>query len=816
MNGSSGNSSANSNNNSNNNNNNKNFSKRGNFSSSPNNQPARPLTNRFSNGINRNKVNGKPIDNRKNRNNQYSKNNSQQLNNKNEFVQAKQNLIKEGVKTAAGPAAGKLVEEASKTKLGKKALNNTTNKFKNPFKKIFGSKNVDEQESEEEVSGSGEFSVELGRKIITFFSTSIVSVSGCFTAIVIVSIICLVMTPLFYINEIIDAVGDALSDLGQSLGNLLTNNSNCTGDECSEEAKNNFYNNIDETYEKYKKEPYYVELNTNLITATLTYYNPFTTDSGTDGESEYLEPSNYINFKKSAEKVELLASKMVSICCYENGSEYNDADGNHMCKSSNGQNYDDMVYKCPTTDIVDEETGEVIKHYEEKYKLDIERYREYLEDDFIKMFYFDNKENENVDKSAKRITDEIFLRVSAYENFNDHKKYGKVYAYCSGVTVMNQDGTVKGTYDLEEYVAGVVSGEAWGGQSMEAYKAQAIAVRTYTLSRTNNCTVAIENSQSDQVFNENIKDYARQATEETSGMVLVYNNEIFSSEYDSYCYNDSDCTYGEENGKRYVIYSKKPDMETHKVYLSPEYYHMIAGGHGRGMSQVVSYEMADNGSTFDEILKFFYSDGVEIVSMNTIVGEYSSSSEIPTTVDDIKERSDYYATLGIVYIGGQLIDLSRIYDSNANNLGQCVWYARSSALEIILSSNMDDIAKVTALNAILSVVANGEGWFDYSSLNVFDKSTDINMPMPGAIISWSSDTDLGARHNYGHVAIIESVDYENKTVVMSEGWNAGGANGAPTWSNVRVTKTTKTFDQLRSYDTGYTFNGYVYILGKGE
>ena len=813
------------------------FPQKGNFSASPkeplinenNNQKIPSLNSSFPNIENNKSLNNNEFQKQKfHPNNQLNRgknlnNNPQNLNRENKINQAKQQIVKEGAKKAAdaavGPVGGIAVEQFSKTELGKKALNETSKQINNPLKKpslfnFFG-KN---KEKEENVDGEGEFSTDIAKKIITFFTAGIVSINGCLTAIIILAIICLIISPLFFINEIIGNISGTLTTFGEKLGNLLTFRGWCTDSECEEKEQNDFYEKIDEVYEEYKKDPYFVTLNTNLITATLTYSDPFSTTEGTDGEATSLEdllPSNYVDFKKSEKKVDLLATKMVSYCCYKDGDEYEAPNGKHMCQGSDHKNYEDISYSCPD-DVIDEETGEVLIDYSEKYKLDIERYREYLEDEFIQKFYYENKTNDETQGKIDRAVEEIFLRVSFYENFTDQKKFGKVYAYCSGVTVLNQDGSVKGTYDLEEYVAGVVSGEAWGGQNMEAYKAQAIAVRTYTLSRTQNCTVAIESSQSDQVFNENIKDFARQATEETSGMVLVYNDEIFSSEYDSYCYGDSNCTYGEENGKRYVIYSKKPTMETHKVYLSPEYYHMIAGGHGRGMSQVASYEMANNGSTYDEILKFFYSDGVEIVGMNTVYGGYASSSKPPSSIAELKERSEYYASLGIVTIGGQQFDLSKIYNSNASNLGQCVWYAKSRALELILSSNMDDMTKAIALNAILSVSANGEGWFDYSSLEIFEKSTDRNMPMPGAIISWSSSESAGARHNYGHVAIIESVDYENKTVVMSEGWNAAGANGSSTWGNVVINTTTKTFDQLQSYNTGYTFNGYVYILGKGE
>lgn len=55
-----------------------------------------------------------------------------------------------------------------------------------------------------------------------------------------------------------------------------------------------------------------------------------------------------------------------------------------------------------------------------------------------------------------------------------------------------------------------------------------------------------------------------------------------------------------------------PGRESHTVTISSKYSSRAAGGHGRGMSQIAAADMAYNGSTYQQILKYFYSDGVEI------------------------------------------------------------------------------------------------------------------------------------------------------------------------------------------------------------
>lgn len=723
---------------------------------------------------------------------------------------AQKQVIKEGAKTAAnayfGPAGGVAVEKLSNTKLGQKALDNANNVVKKSSPFNFFGKN----KSEDDVTGSGEKEVKNGTKLLLFTGLGGIGCAGCFTVIIIVIIISIIIAPLLYIKEFIGSVTGAISSFGEKLGNFLTFRGWCSDAECDEREKNDFYEEIKNVYEDYKSE-YSVSLNTTLITATLTYSNPFTTDAGTDGildedgNLEDLASSNYVDFKKSKQKIDELAKNMVSKCCYKNGQEYLDSNGNHMCKSISGKNYSGTQYSCPSD-------------HEEKYKVDLEHYEKYLQEDFVRKYYYDNKHSDEVDQQVESTVREIFSRVSFVEGLETPKQYGKVYATCPGVTVVDADGNLIGTYDLETYVAGVVTGEAYAGQNIEAYKAQAIASRTFVLKETNNCSTSIESSQRKQVFNPDIADYGTEAANATAGLVLIYEDELITPLYDSFCYNDSDCVYGEEDGKRYVEYTKVPNNEKHKVYLTDDkYYSMIAGGHGYGMSQVVSYEMADNGSSYEEILNFFYSDGVEIANMNSVYGMFSFTIEPPKNVSELLERSKQYKDMGIVMIAGQQFDMSQIYDYDHPYLGQCVWYARGRMLEMIYYSNMDDVTKINALNAVASTSANGEGWFAHPNLSIFQKSTDNNMPMPGSFVSWSGGSDV-CNPRCGHVAVVESVDYENHTITISEGWNSTGAGGTATWDNVNMTINTYTFESIKNYTNGnrYSFNGYVYVLGKGE
>ena len=186
--------------------------------------------------------------------------------------------------------------------------------------------------------------------------------------------------------------------------------------------------------------------------------------------------------------------------------------------------------------------------------------------------------------------------------------------YCpNGITVVagsNNSGHNKdpenypvGTFSLDEYVQMVVQGEN-GGAKDEALKAQAVAVRTYTINRTNNCSKSIRNSTEDQVANKNVSERVKKAVSEVNGVTMLYKGDVFSAEYSSFlgtC-GSSECT---------SQFRKVPSNET-ATFTMPKNYLTINAGHGRGLSQNGSNYMASQGKKYDEILKFFYADGIEL------------------------------------------------------------------------------------------------------------------------------------------------------------------------------------------------------------
>lgn len=268
-----------------------------------------------------------------------------------------------------------------------------------------------------------------------------------------------------------------------------------------------------------------------------------------------------------------------------------------------------------------------------------EYYKEYLPDE----------NDEDYDKTVKQIAEDIYLL---------YKSMGPSMSCSSGITSYIGYSTLcpngvtiegEGTFDLEEYVAGVVSNEAYTSEGIEALKAQAVAARTYVLNYTNYCEKTISNSTKAQTFTRNVNDNARVAASSTAGEILVDSNgNIFSAQYDSFCYDDNDCPDAKRNsdGTYTVKYTKLPNGEVHYITLSDknQYGRILNGqGHAHGMSQLVSYQMAASGSTYTEILDYFYSDGVKIYKAESL----GSGSSLTYASSSAKEKLNYLFPAGI-------------------------------------------------------------------------------------------------------------------------------------------------------------------------
>jgi len=199
---------------------------------------------------------------------------------------------------------------------------------------------------------------------------------------------------------------------------------------------------------------------------------------------------------------------------------------------------------------------------------------------------------------------------------------------CQEVTVIfvdkNNDYAVTGTktYPIDEYVAGVIAGEVGYFGDIEVDKAFAVAARSYLLTHDEG-TCTIESSARKQVFRELTDSsgdrLARQAAEETSGQVLLKDNQVFSSQYDSFACIAKDSNYYTIEQKNQKIPIEWIDSKINKAN-KPEWFNCnghenLVEHHGQGMSQHGSWYLSSElGYTYDQILNFYFGDQNVVIS----------------------------------------------------------------------------------------------------------------------------------------------------------------------------------------------------------
>ena len=377
--------------------------------------------------------------------------------------------------------------------------------------------------------------------------------------------------------------------------------------------------------------------------------------------------------------------------------------------------------------------------------------------------------------------DEIYKRASEYSGVTISSNVS-----CPGVMVT---GDHAGVYSLEDYIAGVIQNENhwYEGDNIENMKAQAVAARTYALRLTANCTLPIENSTAKQTFNPNTSEQSKKAAQETAGQVLVDDSgDYISTEYDALAVK-------QVTSSHYIL--KQADLQIPVSWInskisssSLEYY--ANHNHGRGMSQWGSRYLQTQGYSYDRILSTFYTSG-KLTTLGSSV-----TNNIPSSVNDLVGR--HYFTFDMnVYRGNTLF-------------AQCVWYAKHRAMEILATSTLDPNTKQILINSINNTGGNGQDWFRTPDPKYFKKSSNINEPKAGSIVSWT-------RGQYGHVAIVEAVFTNEKgetMVTLTEGWRQKGSDGNwyitdDLWSVTRFSRKNLTLAQLQTYSG--SFNGYVYL-----
>lgn len=155
----------------------------------------------------------------------------------------------------------------------------------------------------------------------------------------------------------------------------------------------------------------------------------------------------------------------------------------------------------------------------------------------------------------------------------------------------------------------------------------------------------------------------------------------------------------------------------------------------------------------------------------------------------------------------------KAFNYKNSNRGQCVWYAQARAIEIaqnLVSKNkLNKEQEEKIRQTILGIYGDGGVWVEQST-GKFKTSNNIKDLKAGSIISWKQ---AGA---YGHVAVIE--DVTDKNVTITEGWATNTGSCPNNWGCINFKSRTISLKEFynsfgKYYNgKGYSFNGYIYFL----
>ncbi len=416
-------------------------------------------------------------------------------------------LAKTAATAAGGPLAGKAADALTKSKLGKNLMNNIGKGNKIPGLPSRNSNPLGSQPSQE----NGETSsnpmdiandlAKTAKKV--HIIVGILGVIGNAIITFLPIIISFVM-----VAGVIYAVQRNITQLAENasrLGHFLTGCGWSTDEECDAKEEAKFYDEIDAQYKKYYNEKG-IKLNKGLLVATLTYDNPFMTDELDDVEDvDDLTSGENIDYKKSKKKVKTLASNMINkhfIVVLKTINSSGEVSSSKIVASASAKNDTEKKkiageaaieilkdLKCPMADsngngtIEDNEINceisslkkdmenestsffadDVVEFkyngiqytvaYAEKDELDLDVYREYLENTFMTKFY--GIKDETKITSA---VDMIFAMASFADYLADGEDEERTHIY-HGIRIDIADCTgnmVIENVSLNEYIAGVI------------------------------------------------------------------------------------------------------------------------------------------------------------------------------------------------------------------------------------------------------------------------------------------------------------------------------------------------------------------------
>lgn len=538
---------------------------------------------------------------------------------------------------------------------------------------------------------------------------------------------------------------------------------------------------------------------------------------------------NTFTNNNSESKLRLIAKKLTSKVIESTCTEIKDPSTGKMSKSITTRvkyDYDEEKYK---QFLIEDYLSDVLKenYYNQKFRrwLTDEGYT-YKAGVLIKVngdMVSSSEKKEIEKKSEEKIKElqnieyiptenEIKMAAEQIISTSEYYEYileelmsnrGAVVNICTGVTVNLNDTLIEQPYELENLVAGFVKNlkNVYGSSTNDVLdEAAAIVFRSYILYETGFCKEPLDLYT---IENEEHLKYVEPEQElkdkllPSRGKVLYLNDDIMPSHRTKFEY----IKHGSSE-------SSTPESDI-KLQDLQDIYNDITPATDRTSDNV--------------LLKYFKNDTnilIKKVTGGLIGGTYSSSAPVREGKDpnEIRQAVDFNG--------------KEIYNSQARNIGQCPWYSKYRAIEVLMFSDMDASIRAAAINAVQYHAGDGAGWGAYSKLsNFFPVSTNVNEAKPGSVVSWAGGIPAGGRNyqdasgiyrnGYGHVAIVEKVNYSSpgkvSSIIISDGWKKKPWSSYSGWSGVEVRYGREmTADSVLGHTSNgdrYYFAGYVFLLG---
>ncbi len=390
--------------------------------------------------------------------------------------------------------------------------------------------------------------------------------------------------------------------------------------------------------------------------------------------------------------------------------------------------------------------------------------------------------------------------VSVDKNMIDNLYVNVMSGSCGSVKNCTN---IEETVSLKDYVIGVVYREIGASikDNAEYLKANIIAAKSFTVGRRtasqsgDKYYINMINSTNDQVYCSVTKGCMEASSNKKpapSAELLEYLGKLYDEVYNDFLYNSSSSSFT-------------------GYYRAKESQCIGSDIAGACLGQNESQEMGDAGKKYEAILGYFYVDPIGMVDIST--GNFSVGV-MQCISSGLKLGTDGY------YMRTTKPDPTNIYFNppyvSNSNRGQCVWYVKGRAQEIIANSIADASKKETAKNAIQATNGNGNQWFTEELQKVFGSSTDYRLPKVGsiAVYTWTDSHCAQywggtCRENYGHSLIVEEVNGNN--VTTSEGYTKC-STGSPGWECPIFFNGHYTIEQMKDLGGNYKFIGYIYLL----